>query len=347
MTFRSLFLRLLSWLRLKTTMPIDWTPFTELVYRHKRFLITTHIRPDGDGLGSMLALAEVLERRGKDVHLAVASDFPVRYKFLDPQGRIERFKLPGDPWRQVEAVLVLDTGTWNQLGDFAKFLPTLPAEKMVIDHHQTQDDLGGIRLVDVSAEATGRLVFEAIAALGDPLPERAASMLMVALAMDTGWFRHSNATVKTFALAAELVQAGARPEILYEQLFEHNSLPRLKLLGLVLDRLQVILGGRVAYTEIRSGDYAATGAQPQDTEDMVNYCRSVAGVEVGLFFMEQLRGGVKVSFRSRSRVDVARLAERFGGGGHRLASGAIVTGSLDEARTRVLDAVAAVLDPAG
>lgn len=138
--------------------------------------------------------------------------------------------------------------------------------------------------------------------------------------------------------------AGARPELLYDRLFEENSLPRLKLTGLVLERLHVTAGGRVAYTEIRRGDYQTTGATPQDTEDLVNYTRSLAGVEVGLLFMEQPRGGVKVSFRSRARVDVSRIAEQFGGGGHRLASGAILELPLEEARARILQAIQSALD---
>jgi phosphoesterase RecJ-like protein len=325
-------------------MSLDWTPFVDLVRRHQRFLLMTHIRPDGDGLGSMLALAEVLERQGKEVALVIASTFPPRYRFLDPDGRIRQFAPPGEPWRQVEVILILDTGTWNQLASCGLLVRELPAQKVVIDHHQTQDELGALRLIDTSAEATGRLVFEAITALGVPLPAAAANALFVALAMDTGWFRHSNATAKTFALAEKLVAVGASPVLLYERLFEENSLARLKLTGLVLDRLQVTAGGRVAYTEIRRGDYATTGAVPQDTEDLVNYPRSLAGIEVGLLFMEQPRGGVKVSFRSRSGVDVARVAEQFGGGGHRLASGAILEAPLEEARARVLSAVHLALD---
>jgi phosphoesterase RecJ-like protein len=328
-------------------MPIDWRPFVEIVRAQPRFLLTTHVRPDGDGLGSMLALAEVLEQRGKRVHLLIAGRLPPRYAFLDPEGRIERFSPPGDRWRDAEAAVVLDTGTWNQLDVVGPFFRELGVVKVVIDHHQTQDDLGAIRLVDTTAEATGRLVFEAITALGGPLPERAANRLFVAVAMDTGWFRHSNTTPATFTLAAELVRAGARPELLYEELFERNSLPRLKLIGLVLNRLQVTDRGRVAYSEVVRQDYETTGATPQDTEDLVNYTRSVAGVEVGLFFMEQPRGGVKVSFRSRARVDVARVAEEFGGGGHRLASGAVVAAPLEEARGRVLEAVHAALESAG
>ncbi len=322
-------------------MPLDWSPFVDLVRRHQHFLLTTHVRPDGDGLGSMLALADTLEARGKQARLTVASTVPARYHFLDPSGRVERF--PAERPFAADVVVVLDTGTWNQLGDFGDFLRQFQGPRVVIDHHMTQDDLGAVRLVDTTAEATGRLVFEAIAALGAVPSSPAARALFVAVAMDTGWFRHNNATPATYMLGAELLRHGANQTELYEQLFEQNSLPRLKLTGLMLERLQVADGGRVSFSEIRRGDYEATGAVPQDSEDLINYTLSIAGVEVGLFFMEQPRGGTKVSFRSRS-VDVAKVAEQFGGGGHRRASGAVIDAPLDEARPRVLRAVADALN---
>ncbi len=325
-------------------MPLDWAPLVDLVHRHQRFLLTTHVRPDADGLGSQLALADVLERRGKQVQLVIASAWPPRYDFLDPRRRIQRFEPPGDAWLGAEVVVVLDTGTWNQLGDFGPFLRQLNVSKVVIDHHVSQDDLGAVRLVDTTAEATGRLVFEAVAVLGDRLSAAAANHLFAAVATDTGWFRHSNTSPATFALAEQLVRAGAQPTQLYEHLFEQSTLARLRLMGLALGRLQVIEGGRVAFTEIHRDDYAATGAVPQDTEDLVNFTRSISGVEVGLFFMEQPRGGVKVSLRSRARVDVAKVAELFGGGGHRLASGAIIEAALPEAKARVLAAVQTALN---
>ncbi len=164
------------------------------------------------------------------------------------------------------------------------------------------------------------------------------------MATDTGWFRHSNTTPATFALSAELVSAGARPTEGYEYLYEHNTLARIKLQGLALERVQLSAGGRLAWTEVRRADYPATGAIPQDSEELVNYPRSIAGVEVAVLLCEQPRGGVKVSFRSRGRIDVARLAEHFGGGGHRAASGAILETTLDDARARVLAAVTAALD---
>jgi phosphoesterase RecJ-like protein len=327
-------------------MPLDWTPFVELVRRHSRFLLMTHVRPDGDGLGSQLALADALRRLGKTARVAVASNFPDRYRFLTPDGAVERFRAPGDEFRDAEVVVVMDTGTWNQLGDFGPFLRNLDVPKVVIDHHFTQDDLGALRLVDTSAEATGRLAYEACEAIGAGLSPEAAHFLFVALAMDTGWFRHASTTDRTFALAERLVAAGARPDEIYEELYEQNTLPRLRLMGRVLERMTLAEGGRVALTEVHLTDYAATGARPQDTEDLVNFTRSIEGVEVGLLLMEQFEGGVKVSFRARHGTDVAKVAERFGGGGHKLASGAIVPHPLPEARRRVLEAVAAALPPA-
>lgn len=324
-------------------MPINWTPFVDLVRQHQHFLLTTHVRPDPDGLGSQLALADVLERMGKSVQMVIASDWPPRYNFLDPDRRIQRYMPPGLAHGQIEVIIVLDTGTWNQLGNFGDFMKAAPAKKIVIDHHISKDDLGALHLQDTSAEATGRLVYEAAQALGQQLSKRAASCLFAALATDTGWFRHKNTTPATFALAEKLAEAGADPNYLYDEIYEQNTVARINLLGVVLQRLQVIEGGKIAYSEVFKEDYAKTGAIPQDTEDAVNYTRSIASAEVGLLFLEQPAGGIKVSFRSRLNVDVAKIAEGFGGGGHRLASGATLNTSMAEAQARVLGAVRAAL----
>lgn len=325
-------------------MSIDWSPFVAAVGRHRRFLLTTHVRPDPDGLGSMLGLAEVLETLGKDVRMTISSVWPPRYDFLDPDKRIRRFEPPGTAWQDAEVVVVLDTCTWGQLGDFGPFLKTLAVPKFALDHHVSFDDIGAVRLVDTSAEATGRLVFEAVLALGATLGPRAADFLFAALATDTGWFRHRNTTAATFELAGKLVAAGAQTTRLFEQLYERNTLARQHLTGRVLDRLRVVEEGQVACTFLRRADYAQTGAVPSDSEDMINYARSIEGVEVAVVFMEQPDGGIKVSFRAREKVDVARVAESFGGGGHKLAAGAILQDSLEDAQEKVLDAIRKALE---
>jgi bifunctional oligoribonuclease and PAP phosphatase NrnA len=322
-------------------MPLDWSPLVEFLRKHERPLLMTHVRPDADGLGSQLALHEALGNLGKAPRVAIASKLPPRYSFLDP-GRqvIEDFK-PAN-FADRDCVVVLDTGTWNQLNGFGDFLKSSPLPRVVVDHHPTQDDLGGLAFVDTTAEATGRLAYQIIQALGGNLSPIVANHLFIALATDTGWFRHPNTTPATFTLAAELVAAGANPTDLYEKLYEAATLPRMKLTGVALQRLQVRLGGKVAYTEIVMADYKETGAVPGDTEDLINFPRSVEGVEVALVFIEQGDGGTKVSFRSRS-LNVSALAQRFGGGGHKLASGARLGKPLPAARDEVLSAVESAL----
>ena len=324
-------------------MSLDWSPFVDVVRRCQRFVLTTHVRPDPDALGSSLALAGVLEEMGKNVRIVISSVWPPRYDFMDPTRRVKCFVKPGDEYRDADAVIVLDTGTWNQLGDFGDLMKTLKCPKLVIDHHISQDELGATRFVDTSAEAAGRLVYDAIQALGRPMSSTTANLVFGALATDTGWFRHKNTTPATFALAEKLVAAGAEPTRLYEQLYEQSTLPRLKLQGLALSRMQVVHGGKTAFCEIHRTDYEATGAIPSDTEELVNSPRSIMGVQVAIVFMEQPAGGVKISFRSRDPIDVSKIAETFDGGGHRLASGAILQTSLDEAKARVLDAVSRAL----
>jgi phosphoesterase RecJ-like protein len=330
-------------------MPLDWTPLVRFIHANDHFVLMTHVRPDADGLGSQIALHEAITALGKLARVVIASPLPPRYQFLDPDRTlIERFtQAEARRFAECGAVIVMDTGTWNQLDEFGPFLQSLNVPKAVIDHHRTQDDLGGLQLVDTSAEATGRLAYELITALGVTLTPRIAQHLFMALALDTGWFRHPNTTHASFELAARLVAAGANPPPLYEQLFECATTARLKLLGIALERLAVVHQGKVAYTEILLKDYDATGAVPGDTEDLINYPRSIEGVEVALTFIEQPAGGTKISFRSRSLIDVSKLAEQFAGGGHRQASGARDPRPLPEARAAVLAALGEALHATG
>ena len=329
-------------------MPIDWSPFVEFVNSHQRFLIMTHVRPDGDALGSEIGLACALRHLGKSARVAIASDLGPRYEFANSETTpIERFEAPGDEFRDVDAIIVVDTGTWNQLGDFGPFMRSMNCGKAVIDHHQTQDDLGGIRFVDTNAEAAGRLIYDATVSLGAPITAEAANALFLALATDTGWFRHSSVVPRTFDLAEELVRKGAKPTPLYDAIFGTSTLARMRLIGKALDRLKAEANGKIVYTEIHWSDYTETGAIPPDTEDLINYPRAVSGVEIALVFIEQRDGTTKVSFRAKESQDVGKLAEQFGGGGHRLASGATVKKPLAEARSAVLAAAKSALGETG
>jgi bifunctional oligoribonuclease and PAP phosphatase NrnA len=326
-------------------MSIDWTPFVEFVRSHQRFVIATHVRPDGDALGSAVGLACAIRQLDKNVRVTVASDLGPRYEFANnPTTPIERFRAPGESFRDADAIIVVDTGTWGQLGDFGSFMRSMTCGKAVIDHHRTQDDLGGLRFVDTSAEAAGRLVYDATLALGVPVTPEAANNLFLALATDTGWFRHSSVEPRTFALAEELVRAGAKPTELYDAVYGNSSLARMRLTGRALERMKSEAGGRIVYTEVHWSDYAETGAVPPDTEDLINFPRSVAGVDIALVFIEQRDGSTKVSFRGKENYDVGRLAEQFGGGGHKMASGATVTRPVAETKAAVLKAAIACLN---
>jgi bifunctional oligoribonuclease and PAP phosphatase NrnA len=323
-------------------MTIDWTPLADLIETHDRFLVTTHVRPDGDALGSEVGVAGLLRQKGKDVRVVNSSPTPPRYDFLDPDTNLfEHFAHRVQPAELADrqAAIILDLSSWNQLGDMAGFIRQFTGPRVVIDHHVSQDDLGATVFKDSTAEATGILIMNAIAALGGSYTPEVAAGLVTAIAMDTGWFRHSNTRAGTLRAVAELIDAGARVDDIYRKLFERNTLGRLKLMGETLSGMRTDLGSRIAYATISHQDLIRTGAIPPDSEDLVDYTVSMRDVEVGMLFIEQARGGVKVSFRARNGLDCSRLAAQFGGGGHREAAGATVLGSMSEIVERVLTAV--------
>src|SRR5579871_3416520 len=248
-------------------MSLDWAPFVEFIRQPSRFLLLTHVRPDGDALGSQIGMADLLAQLGKSARIMIGSRFPERYQFMDPNKRVERYTGSSDAYTWAEAIIILDTGAWNQLGDCGQEMQKRGLARFVVDHHLTQDDLGAIRHVDATAEATARLVYEAFEALGKTPSREAAEAIFIGLAMDTGWFHHSSTRGPTFVLAEKLVRAGAVPEKIYEQLYERNSLGRMRLLGRVLERMEVVADGRVVVTEVYLSDFPATGSVPADTED--------------------------------------------------------------------------------
>ena len=323
-------------------MSIDWSPLSDLIATCDRFLVTSHVRPDGDALGSEVGMVGLLRQMGKDVRVVNASRTPPRYDFLDPSGSLfEHYgsQATAQNLEDRQAIVILDLSAWSQLGEFAEFVRGFEGPRLVIDHHVSQDDLGATYLKDTSAEATGTLVVQASHALGVSITPEMATGLLTAIAMDTGWFRHPNTKPGTLLTAAELIGAGAKIEEIYRLLFERGTLGRLKMLGESLASLRTDLDGRIAYATVTREDFDRTGAIPQDTEDLVDYTVSIDGVEVGLLFIEQARGGIKVSARSRRGLDCARLLAEFGGGGHKAAAGATLPDPLAEQLPRVLKAV--------
>jgi phosphoesterase RecJ-like protein len=325
-------------------MPIDWQPFVTLVNDSRSFVLTSHMRPDCDAIGSELGLSHALRSIGKEVRIVNGDPVPPHIAFIDPQKDV---KVLG---RDVAAeslacdvLAVLDTSAWGQLGPMADVVRRTAARKIVIDHHVSQDDLGAAFFKDTAAESTGRLILEAIDALGAEVTQAMATPLFTALATDTGWFRFASVTEATLAAAARLVAAGARPNEIFSALYERNSLGRLRLQARILSNVRSHLGGRLLSTAITQDDLRAAGAEPTDTEDVINRLLGVAGVEVALLFLELGPMETKVSLRSRSAVDVRAVAERFGGGGHRVAAGVRYPGPLAAAEPAMLGAVEAAM----
>jgi phosphoesterase RecJ-like protein len=322
-------------------MTINWPRFAEIIRAHQRFLLVSHVRPDCDALGSELGMAGVLEALGKHVRIVNGQATPPNLAFIDPTRRIGVIGQTVQPAElaDIEVLMILDTSAWAQLGPMSDFIRTFTGKKIVVDHHLSEDDIGAEPFKNVQAEATGRLVVEAAEALGVKLTSEIATPLFAAIATDTGWYRFGSASAVTYRTAAKLIDAGASPAAIYRDLYEQDTLGRVKLRGVILARVATELGGRLAHTYVLKEDFQQTGALPSDTEDVINMALGIKGTEVAVIFVEQSGGAFKISFRSRSHVDCSRLSEKFGGGGHKAAAGATVTGALAEVQPVVLDAV--------
>ena len=326
-------------------MSVDWPAFAEVIKSNQRFLLTSHIRPDCDALGSELGMAGVLEALGKDVAIVNGQSTPPNLAFIDPENRIRTIgeDIQASDLEDRQVLMILDTSAWAQLGAMGDVVKTTSAQKIILDHHISEDELGATPFKNTSAEATGRLVAEAADHLGVELTPSIATPLFAAVATDTGWYRFPSATSDTYRLAARLIDAGANPPGIYGDLYEQETLGRCRLRGVILSRLETELDGRLVHTYVRKNDFADTGAVPQDTEDAINLSLAISGTQFAVILVEQQTGGFKLSFRSRCAVDCSEVASKFGGGGHKAAAGAFINEPFESARQMVLDHVRSVL----
>lgn len=294
-------------------------------------LLACHINPDGDTLGSMIALALGLESLGKKATLLSADGVPALYTFLPETGRIET----RTERRDFDLAIVLDAGDLTRVGVSAEAVQSAP-RLMDIDHHVTAGQFGDIRLLDATAAATGEIVYDLLGALDVPLTLPIAECLLCALLTDTGSFRFMNVTPRTMEIAAAMIRQGASPNTIAENVFENKSFASQKLLGRALDSLQRTPDGRIVWAHVTQADFQAFAATDEATEGIVNAVRAVQGADVALFLREMPSGRLRVSLRSRDPFDVSRIAAAFGGGGHRLASGCTLDGPLAEAEARLV-----------
>jgi bifunctional oligoribonuclease and PAP phosphatase NrnA len=321
-------------------MPFDLDKLAQRINSCQSFILCSHIRPDCDALGSELGMLGLLKQLGKQVRIINGHPTPPILTFLDPSQTIEvihEHVRPDDI--HADCFMILDTSAWAQLGSMGDVLRGFSGTKICIDHHVGEDELGTEFFKDTSAEATGHLVAKVAKHMKVPFTRQMATALYAAIATDTGWFRFSSTTPDTYRIIAELVDAGAVPSQIYSDLYERDTLGRIRLRGRILSRTMAELDGSLVYTHVLKEDFPETGALPPDTEDAINLTLAIGGAKVAVIFVEQLAGGFKLSFRSRCLVDCNMLAREYGGGGHKAAAGAFLEGSLSEVQARVLPRV--------
>lgn len=311
----------------------------EAISGARNIVLACHINPDGDTLGSMIALGTGLEQRHKTVTLISSDGVPAIYSFLPD---IERITSATER-RDFDLAIVLDAGDLSRIGQAHEAV--LSAPRLVnIDHHLAAEPFGDVRLVDATAAATGEIVYDLLVALGASITLPIAECLLCALLTDTGSFRFMNVTPRTMEIAAEMLRVGASPNTIAENVFENKAFAAQKLLGRALESLQRTPNGRIVWAHVTRADFMDFDATDEATEGIVNAIRAVRGAEVALFLREMPSGRLRVSLRSRDPFDVSQVAHAFGGGGHRLAAGCTLDGPLAEAEARLVAEVQKSVD---
>lgn len=309
----------------------------------QRVVITTHVNADGDGAGSEVGLAHCLEAMGCRPVIANATGFPERYRFL-LNGR-DDLDVGTKGVRAIEKadlIVVLDIADLGRLGQLGEHVAARGVPVVCVDHHTSEGALPpGPRLVDAGAAATGELLYDLARVAKWDLPPAAARGLYVAMLTDTGGFRFSNTSPRVLRVAADLLECGLDAEGIYSAVYGSSPESRIRLTAAVLDTLVVEDG--LAWVTVPPGALEQHRGSSEDLEGIVEFPRSIAGVRLALLFRQIGNGRIKVSFRSKGDVDVAALAGRFEGGGHRKASGASLEGSLADVQATVLAAAREVL----
>jgi bifunctional oligoribonuclease and PAP phosphatase NrnA len=304
-----------------------------------RVALTTHINADGDGCGSQVAVAHLLAQRRMQCFIVNPTPWPALFEFLLDGRAAERSKEGAAALKEADVLLVLDIADVKRLGALTDVVRALAIPKLTIDHHIPSDEPPGAVIVsDTAACATGELIFDLAEVLDLEITREAARGMYVAMLTDTGSFRFSNTSPRCHAIAAALLARGLDPEELYRRIYASAPLGKLKLLGEALETLEADEEHGVSWISVPADALERFQVSGEDLDGIVEHARSVVGTRMALFFRDLGHGKVKVSFRSTGDVDVNRFARQFGGGGHAKASGALVPGTLDEVRRRVVDA---------
>ena len=317
-----------------TTLKTPKTEICDAIHARQRFLITSHARPDGDSIGSQLAMAYALEAMGKEVRLVNADPAPEHYMEFPGVDRIEIARSVDRT--DADAVIVMESGDLKRTG-----VTGLEGRFTInIDHHQGNTQYGDLNWVDESMAACGEMVFDLVEALGVPLTIEIATHVYLAILTDTGSFHYANITPKTFDICRRAVAAGVNPGAMARRVFDQNSFGKLKLIGALLAEMDLLDGGRLAVMYLNDDIMNATGTTYNDTEGLINLPLTAREIQAVVFFKLGADGDIHVSMRSKYDVDVRAVAVRHGGGGHRNAAGFKVAGPLANVRTGIIEEIA-------
>jgi len=317
----------------------------DLIYRSGNILITSHTRPDGDACGSVRAMCDILESLGKKVSPIFMSPLPEWYEFLFDKkvpiltDDISPEQLHDGHFDECDLIVIVDTNSYIQLPVFDGWLKQTKTPVLVIDHHITGDGLGVVEVIDTEAAAAGEIVYDLIKYAGWSLTEKIAEAIFVAIATDSGWFKFGNADQRIFLVAAELIKAGASPSGIYSKLYQNVSPARMRLMIRMLNSMELLHNNQIAFQHIMRSDFDETGAIGPDTENLIDECQRIGSVQMAAMFVELADGGFRCSLRSKGKVDVQKIANSYGGGGHKMASGVTLPGPLDKAKEMILEPV--------
>lgn len=303
---------------------VNFQKLKNIILSNNSFLITTHVNPDADAIGSEVAFYQLLKSLGKKTYIINHSETPYNLKFLDVENVIKQFNLDdhAELFNQVDVLIALDFNRSDRTVSMKKNFEYSKALKICIDHHQDPEKFVDYEFIDTEYSATGEIIFNLILETKIvPLTRQIAEPIYAAIMTDTGSFRFERTTAKLHRKVAILLETGVNPTEIYDKIYDQSKFSKIKLLGRALESIQLIADGKIAYMIITQNVFEEFGAIESDTENFVNYNLSIENVVLGLLFIE-LKNGFKVSFRSKGNISVNKLAAEFGGGGHTNAAGA-------------------------
>ncbi len=303
---------------------VNFQKLKNIILSNNSFLITTHVNPDADAIGSEIAFYQLLNALGKKSFIINHSETPYNLKFLDVDNVIRQFNLDdhADLFNKVDVLVALDFNRVDRTVSMIKNFQQSKAIKICIDHHQDPERFVDYEFIDTEYSATGEIIFNLISETKIvSLTKEIAEPIYAAIMTDTGSFRFERTTAKLHRKIATLLETGINPTEIYDKIYDQSKFSKIKLLGRALNSVELFADGKIAYMIITQKDFEEFGAIESDTENFVNYNLSIENVVLGLLFIE-LKNGFKISFRSKGNIPVNKLAAEFGGGGHTNAAGA-------------------------